>query len=46
MTLPFPAERLRMTKAPPPLALIDQDGSPVSLEALRGRVVMVTAMFI
>lgn len=43
--LPFPAERLRTSFAAPSLSLVDQDGQPVSLEALRGRVIMVTGVY-
>lgn len=43
--LPFPAERLRTAHVPPRLDLIDQTGETVSLEALRGRVVVLTAVY-
>ncbi len=43
--LPFPAEALRTSHAPPAMRLANQDGTPVSLEALRGRVVMVTGVY-
>ncbi len=43
--LPFPAERLRTTHEPPAFTLVDQDGEEVSLEALRGRVVLVTGVY-
>jgi protein SCO1/2 len=41
----FPAERLRTAIPAPRIELVDQDGAPVTLEALRGRVVMVTAIY-
>jgi len=43
--LPFPAESLRTSHEPPPFDLINQDGEEVSLEALRGRVVVVTGVY-
>jgi protein SCO1 len=43
--LPFPAERLRTELEPPDFELIDQQGETVSLEALRGQVVLVTAIY-
>lgn len=43
--LPFPATALRTSHPPPPLALTDQDGAPVTLEALRGKVVMLTGVY-
>ena len=43
--LPFPAERLRTSHTPPAFDLVDQDGSSVSLEALRGRVVLLTGVY-
>jgi protein SCO1/2 len=41
----FPAEDLRTTRPAPALELVDHDGRPVTLEALRGRVVLVTAVY-
>jgi protein SCO1/2 len=43
--LPFPAEELRLAHTPPAVDLIDHTGQPVSLEALRGQVVIVTALY-
>jgi protein SCO1 len=43
--LPFPAEQLRTAHLPPELSLINQDGDLVTLSALRGKVVMVTAVY-
>lgn len=43
--LPFPAERLRTSIDPPDLALWNQDGDMVRLRDLRGRVVLVTAVY-
>jgi cytochrome oxidase Cu insertion factor (SCO1/SenC/PrrC family) len=43
--LPFPAEALRTAYAPPPLRLTDQAGATVDLAALRGRVVLLTAIY-
>ena len=43
--LPFPAEELRTAHEPPPIALTDQDGQAVDLAALRGDVVLVTAVY-
>jgi len=42
---PFPAQALRTADQPPSFALVNQDGDEVSLEALRGKVVMVTGVF-
>lgn len=42
----FPADRLRVSlPAPPVEELVDQDGRPVRLEDLRGRVVVLTAVY-
>lgn len=42
----FPADRLRVSLPPPPIeGLVDQDGQPVRLADLRGRVVVVTAVY-
>jgi protein SCO1/2 len=43
--LPFPAERLRVAVPAPDFQLVDQDGAPVSLAAMRGRVVLITAVY-
>ena len=41
----FPASRIRTSLVPPPFELTDQHGAPVSLNDLRGRVVMITAVY-
>lgn len=43
--LAFPARELRTQVAAPELALTNQDGQPVSLRELEGRVVVVTAVY-
>lgn len=43
--LPFPAEALRIAAHPPELRLVDQSGAQVDLAALRGRVVVLTAVY-
>lgn len=43
--LPFPAEALRLALEPPAIALEDQRGLPVTLEALRGKIVILTAIY-
>lgn len=43
--LPFPGRQLRTAHPPPALALVDQEGQPVALEALRGQVVLLTAVY-
>jgi protein SCO1/2 len=43
--LPFPAEAIRTTFTAPSFSLTNQDGQPVSLSKLRGRVVVVTAVY-
>ena len=43
--LPFPAESLRTAFRPPDLALTNQLGEPIDLAALRGKVVMLTAVY-
>jgi protein SCO1/2 len=41
----FPARALRTSLPPPQVELTDQEGAPVSLAAMRGRVVMLTAVY-
>lgn len=41
----FPGAAMRTTVPAPELDLVDQDGAPVRLSALRGRVVLVTAVY-
>jgi protein SCO1/2 len=43
--LPFPAEAIRTAFDSPQLSLINQESAPVDLEALQGRVVLVTAVY-
>jgi protein SCO1/2 len=43
--LPFPAEALRTDHAPPPLRLVDQTGATIDIADLRGKVVLLTAMY-
>lgn len=43
--MPFPARELRTAVAPPPIHLTDQTGQPVDLAALKGKVVMLTAVY-
>lgn len=43
--LPFPAEALRTSHRPPPLSLTDHTGARVDLEALRGKVVLLTGVY-
>jgi cytochrome oxidase Cu insertion factor (SCO1/SenC/PrrC family) len=43
--LPFPAEAIRTAFDSPHLSLINQELAPVDLEALRGRVVLLTAVY-
>jgi protein SCO1/2 len=43
--LAFPARELRTASAAPQIELTNQDGQPVSLSALQGRVVVVTAVY-
>lgn len=43
--LPFPAESLRTELHSPQLRLVNQDGDTVDLAALRGKVVMLTAVY-
>lgn len=41
----FPARALRTSLPPPLVELTDQEGAPVSLSAMRGRVVMLTGVY-
>lgn len=43
--LPFPAEAIRTSFAAPQLSLANQEGATVELAALRGRVVLLTAVY-
>jgi len=43
--LPFPADALRIAQRPPAIALVDQTGTPLALETLRGEVVLLTAVY-
>jgi len=43
--LPFPAEAIRTAFDSPHLSLINQESDPVDLEALQGRVVLLTAVY-
>jgi protein SCO1/2 len=43
--LPFPAEGIRTAFESPHLSLVNQNGSRVDLEELRGRVVLLTAVY-
>jgi len=43
--LPFPADALRTSQRPPAIDLVDQTGASVTLEALRGEVVLLTAVY-
>lgn len=43
--LPFPGERIRTQIEPPQFALTDQNGDALRLEDLRGRVVLLTAVY-
>ncbi len=43
--LPFPAESLRTELRAPRLALVDQEHAAVDLAALRGKVVLITAIY-
>jgi len=43
--LPFPAEELRTAQQPPDFTLIDQRHQPVTLSDLRGKVVLLTAVY-
>ena len=42
---PFPAERIRTAITPPSVELLDQNEEEFSLEAMRGKVVVVTAIY-
>ena len=44
-TFEFPADELRTAKAPHPFQLTNQDGDVVTLDALRGKVVLLTAVY-
>jgi protein SCO1/2 len=41
----FPARSLRTSLPPPRIELVDQEGAPVSLAAMRGRVVLLTGVY-
>jgi protein SCO1/2 len=43
--LPFPAERIRTSYVPPDFELIDHEGQPVSLTALRDQVIVLTGVY-
>lgn len=43
--LPFPGERIRTSLTPPPFALHDQRGAPVSLDDFRGQTVLITGVY-
>ncbi|MCP5068680.1 MAG: SCO family protein [bacterium] len=43
--LPFPAEAIRTAFDSPHLSLFNQAGSPIDLESLQGRVVLLTAIY-
>src|SRR5690606_17459485 len=43
--LPFPAERLRMAQVPPDFDLVDHEGARIRLADLRGKVVVLTAIY-
>jgi protein SCO1/2 len=43
--LPFPGERIRTQIEPPGFQLTDQRGEPVSLEDLKGNVVLITGVY-
>jgi len=43
--LPFPATALHTSHPPPPVALTDQEGELVTLEAQRGKVVVLTGVY-
>lgn len=44
-SLPFPGDRIRTRLPLPDFSLVDQDGHPVSPEALRGRPVLLTTVY-
>lgn len=44
-TLPFPGKRIRTELIPPEIRLTDQRGREVSLESLRGKVVLITGVY-
>ena len=41
----FPADRIRTTHTPAPFALVNQEEDIVTLEAMRGRVVLITSVY-
>ncbi|MDH3519587.1 MAG: SCO family protein [Myxococcales bacterium] len=43
--LPFPAEALRTAQAAPELTLVNQAGARIDLASMRGKVVLLTAMY-
>jgi protein SCO1/2 len=43
--MPFPAEELRTSYQPPTISLVNQQSEAVDLEALRGKVVLLTAVY-
>lgn len=43
--LPFPGERIRTQLQPPDIHLTDQNGHEISLESLRGKVVLITGVY-
>ena len=44
--LPFPAEEIRTAHAAPPVAgVVNQDGDPIDIASLQGRVVLLTAVY-
>ncbi len=43
--MPFPAERLRTAYTPPAFELTDHEGRQISLESLRGQVVVLTGVY-
>ncbi|MFN0126264.1 MAG: SCO family protein [Verrucomicrobiales bacterium] len=45
LALPFPGERIRTRLQPPAFKLTDHRGASVSLDALRGRVVLLTGVY-
>lgn len=41
----FPAQELRVADVPPSFSFVNQEGTPVTLESLRGKIVMITGVF-